>query len=48
MLKWKYVFSVDARRTEQIVSAATRINVRKIIEAQYRGCKITWWSYVSV
>ena len=44
MPKWKCVFSVDTRRTEQIVSATTRIDARKIIESQYRGCKITWWS----
>lgn len=48
MPKWKYVFSVDTRRTEQIVSAATRIDARKIIVAQYRGCKITWCSCVSI
>ena len=48
MPKWKCVFSVDTRRTEQIVSAPTRIDARMIIEAQYRGCKITWWSCVSI
>ena len=48
MPKWKCVFSVDTRRTEQIVLAPTRIDARKINEAQYRGCKITWWSCVSI
>ena len=37
-------FSIDGKRTEQIVSANGMLEAKKIIEAQYKGCRITWWN----
>ena len=33
-------FSVDGRRTEQIVKARSVTDAKRLIEAQYAGCKI--------
>jgi hypothetical protein len=44
MIQFKCVFSVDGRRTEEIVSAKMTMEAKAIIESKYRGCKITWWS----
>lgn len=44
MAQWKVSFSVNNRRSEQIVSANTSIDAKKLIEAQYGGQKITFWS----
>ena len=42
MIQFKCVFSVDGRRTEEIVSVT--MEAKAIIESKYRGCKITWCS----
>ena len=44
MSQWKCIFSVNGKRTETVVAAYTSIDAKKIVEAQYSGCKITWWS----
>ena len=33
-------FTVNGKRTEQIVRAHTIMDARKLIEAQYQGCSI--------
>ena len=43
MQQWKCSFSVDGRRTEMIVAANSQYAAKKLVEAQYAGCKITWW-----
>lgn len=48
MGKYKCVFSVNGRRTEEIISASTSIDAKKIIESKYGNCKITWWSCTKV
>ena len=40
MSRYKCVFYVNGRRTEQIVAANNSIDARKLIEAQYSGCKV--------
>ncbi len=37
-------FSIDGRRTQEIVSAYNTNDARKIIEARYIGAKIVIWS----
>lgn len=44
MPQWKCDFSVDGRRTQTIVAANSSVDAKKIVEAQYANCKITWWS----
>ena len=44
MSQYKCVFSVNGRRTEMVVAANSSIDAKKIVEAQYGGAKITWWS----
>jgi hypothetical protein len=44
MQQWKISFSVNGHRSEQIVSANSSFDAKKIIEAQYSGQKITFWS----
>lgn len=48
MRQYKCVFLVDNRRTEQIVTADSQFNARKLIEAQYTNSKITWLSATPV
>lgn len=48
MQQWKISFSVNGHRSEQIVSANTSIDAKKIIEAQFSGQKITFWSTTRV
>lgn len=43
MDKYRCEFSVNGIRTEQIVSAYSTIDARKLIEYQYSSCNITWW-----
>lgn len=42
MYQYKCVFSVNGRRTEEIVSAQNTIDAKKLIESRYFGSKITW------
>ena len=44
MPQFKCDFSVNGKRTQQIVSANSSFDAKKLIEAQYSNCKITWWS----
>lgn len=39
--KYKCTFYVNGVRTEQVVSAVSQIDARKIIEAQYSNCRIS-------
>lgn len=48
MYQYKCVFSVNGRRTEEIVSAQNTIDAKKLIESRYFGSKITWWNCVKV
>ena len=48
MSKFKCVFSVNGRRTEQIVAAGTSYDARKLIEAQYPNCKISFVSITKI
>lgn len=48
MNQWKVDFSVDGRRSQQIVSCFSSIDARKLIESQYSGSKITIWSITQV
>ena len=43
MDRYECDFSVNGRRTKQVVSARNSIDARKLIEAQYPTSKITWW-----
>ncbi len=44
MLKqWLVSFSVDGRRSQQVVSAYTSFDAKKLIQAQFVGRKITFW-----
>ena len=42
MHQYKITFSVDGRRTEQIVSANSTYDAKRLIEAQYPNCKINF------
>lgn len=44
MSQYKVVFSVNGRRTEQYVNAFNTNDAKKIIEAQYAGQKIIFFS----
>lgn len=46
--KYRLVFSVDGKRTEQEVSAFMMADAKKLIEAQYSGHKVTFFSCVEV
>ena len=46
--QWRVSFSVNGRRTEQIVSANSSIDVKKIIQAQFVGQKLTFWTITRV
>ena len=48
MNKYKFVFTVNGRRTEQIVAASCQLDARKLIEAQYPNCKIVILSYTKI
>ena len=37
-------FSIDGRRVTQIVAANNEMEAKRIIESQYRGCRIQWWN----
>lgn len=43
MQKYLVEFSVDGRRTEQIVPARSSIDAKKLIEAQYPNSKVVFW-----
>lgn len=43
MNQYKVVFTVNGRRTEQVVSANDSMSAKKLIEAQYSNCKITFY-----
>ena len=45
MKRFKIIAHVNSVRTEAIICANTSIDARKLFEAQYAACKIT---YVSV
>ncbi len=44
MPQWRCSFSVNGKKTEMIVAANSSIDAKKLVEAQYAGAKITWWS----
>ena len=44
MAQYNVQFSIDGRRTQEIVSAYNTNDARKIIEARYTGAKIVIWS----
>ena len=44
MSQYNVQFSIDGRRTQEIVSAYNTNDARKIIEARYIGAKIVIWS----
>lgn len=44
MQQWECVFSVNGTRTQTIVSAAGPSDAKKLVEAQYPNCKISWSS----
>ncbi|MEG0409218.1 MAG: hypothetical protein RR623_10130 [Bacilli bacterium] len=48
MAKWEVNFSINGKRTNQIVSAFSSIDARKIIEAQFSGSKIVIWNIIKV
>lgn len=48
MFNYKCVFSVNTRKTEEIVYANSSVDAKKLIEARYAGNKITWWSCTKV
>ena len=48
MNKYKCVFTVDGRRTEQIITANTSFDAKKLIEAQYQNCRILWTSCIRI
>ena len=48
MYQWKCDFSVDGRRTVQIVSARGFTDAKKLIEAQYPHSRIMWYSVTQV
>ncbi len=41
MKQYEVVFRVDGRRTETVVSAYTRSDAEKLVEAQYSGSKVS-------
>ena len=43
MAQYNVQFSIDGRRTHEIVSAYHTNDARKIIEARYTGAKIVIW-----
>ncbi len=48
MTNWEVNFSVNGKRTSQIVSAFSSIDARKIIETQFAGNKIVIWNIIKV
>lgn len=42
MFQWKCTFNVNGCRTEQIVSAYSYTDAKKLIEAQYGGANVQW------
>lgn len=47
MAQYNVQFSIDGRRTQEIVSAYNTNDARKIIEARYIGAKIVIWGVQS-
>ena len=37
-------FSINNHRMTQIVCANNEMDAKRMIEMQYRGCKIQWWN----
>ena len=44
MYQYKVTFSVDGHRTEQVVTARTSVDARRLIEAQYPNSKVIIWN----
>ncbi len=44
MQQYECLSNVEGRRTKEIVSAPCQSDAKKIIEARYKGCKISWVS----
>lgn len=44
MSKYLVIFTVDGRRTEEVVSASNSLDARRIIEARYKGSKIIFFN----
>lgn len=45
MEQYKCEYTVNGVRTVQIVTARTPSEAKRLIQMQYAGCKIIWWSY---
>lgn len=43
MNQYKVVFTVNGKRTEQVVSAFDMAAAKKLIEAQYSNCKVSFF-----
>ena len=44
MCKFLCKFSVNGKRTEQVVTARDSYSAKKLIEAQYANAKIVWYA----
>ncbi len=45
MNQYECDFSVNGRRTKEIVYARNQSEAKSLIESRYPGSKITWWGY---
>jgi hypothetical protein len=48
LFQYKVIFSVGGRRKEQIIAAQTEKNAEKIIESQYPGQKVIFYSVTKI
>ena len=44
MKKWKVTFTIDGKRSEQVISAYTLDDAHDMIKKQYSGCHISFIS----
>ncbi len=44
MSQYKCVFYVNSTKSEQVVSARSSVDAKRLIEAQYAGAKVRWIS----
>lgn len=42
MPQWKVVFTVNGRRSEEVISANTSYDARELVEAQYAGQRVVF------
>ena len=48
MLTYKCIFTVNGVRTVEEVSARSVYDAKKLIQYQYQGCKIVFWSVTRI